>query len=112
VILLLIFAPESYNFEEKESIMEKVKIEVNEEIKKNFTEVRKEMRDVVEREVVRIRRDIQEDVDREIRKFEEKLEEVMKETVKKDLSENNRKMVKSLVDRRSLGKANSEGGSK
>jgi len=36
----------------------------------------------------------------------------MKETVKKDLSENNRKMVESLVDRRSLGKANSEGESK
>jgi len=68
VILLLIFAPESYNFEEKESIMERVKIEVNEEIKKNFTEVRKEMRDVVEREVVRIRRDIQED--RRIEKLE------------------------------------------
>jgi len=59
--------------------MERVKIEVNEEIRKNCTEVRKEMRDVVEKGVVRIRRDIQEDVDRKIKKFEEKLEEVMKE---------------------------------
>jgi len=41
---------------EKKSIMEKVKVEVNEEIRKNCTKVKKEMR-VVKREVVRIRRD-------------------------------------------------------
>jgi len=65
------------------------------------------MRDVVERKVIKIRRNIQEDVHREIRKFEEKLEEVMKEleTIKKDLLESNRKIVESLEDRRSLGKA-------
>jgi len=51
--------------------------------------------DLVEKEVARIRRDIQEDVDRENRKFEEKLEKIMKEleTIKKDLSENNRKII-------------------
>ena len=59
--------------------------------------------DLVEKEVARIRRDIQEDVDRENRKFEEKLEKIMKEleTIKKDLSENNRKiigMVESLEE--------------
>ena len=101
----------TFDMPEEKNIMEKVKVEVNEEIRKNCTEVRKEMRDLVEREVIRIRRDIQEDVDKEIRKFEEKLEEVMKEleTVKKDLSENNRKMVESLKDIRSLGKTSSEG---
>ena len=62
---------------EENSIMGRIKIEINEEIRKNCTEERKEMRDLVEKEVARIRRDI--DVNREIRKFEEKLEEVMKE---------------------------------
>jgi len=41
---------------EKKSIMEKVKVEINEEIRENCTKVKKEMR-VVKREVVRIRRD-------------------------------------------------------
>ena len=36
---------------EKKSIMEKVKVEINEEIRKNCTEVRKEMRHLMEREV-------------------------------------------------------------
>jgi len=69
--------------------------------------------DLVEKEVARIRRDIQEDVDRENRKFEEKLEKIMKEleTIKKDLSENNRKII-GMVESggiRSLGKASNEG---
>jgi len=48
-------------------------------------------------------------VDREIRKFEEKFEEVMKELkiIKKDLSENNRKIDREFGGK-SLGKA-SEG---
>jgi len=67
------------------------------------------MRDVIKRKVIRIRRDIQED--REIKKFEEKLEKIMKEleTMKKDLLEDNKKMVESLEDIRSLSKASSEG---
>jgi len=48
---------------QEKSIMERVKVEVNEEIRKNCTKMRKEIRALVEREVVR--RDIQED--REIR---------------------------------------------
>jgi len=43
---------------EEKNTMERVKIKINEEIRKNCTEVRKEMRDLVEREVIRIRRDI------------------------------------------------------
>ena len=88
---------------QEKSIMERIKVEVNEEIRKNCTEMRKEMRALVEREVVRIRKDIQENVDREIRKFEEKLEEVMKKTVKKELSsENNRKMIESFGGHKKL----------
>ena len=45
----------TFDMTEEKSIMERVKIEVNEEIRKNCTEMRKEMRDVVERKVVRIR---------------------------------------------------------
>jgi len=67
----------TFDMPEENSIMGRIKIEINEEIRKNCTEERKEMRDLVEKEVARIRRDI--DVNREIRKFEEKLEEVMKE---------------------------------
>ena len=42
---------------EEKSIMKRVKIEVNEEIRKNCTEVKKEMRDLIERKVARIKRD-------------------------------------------------------
>jgi len=45
----------TFDMTEEKSIMERVKIEVNEEIRKNCTEMRKEMRDVVERKIVRIR---------------------------------------------------------
>ena len=91
-----------FDIPEKKSVMERV--EVNEEVRKNCAELRKEMRDLVEREVARIRRDnLQDDVDREIRKLEGKLEEVTKETVNKELSENNRKMTESWEDIRSLG---------
>jgi len=45
----------TFDMTEEKSIMERVKIEINEEIRKNCTEMRKEMRDVVKRKVVRIR---------------------------------------------------------
>jgi len=45
----------TFDITEEKSIMERVKVEVNEEIRKNYIEVR----DLVKREIVRIRRDIQ-----------------------------------------------------
>jgi len=44
----------TFDITEEKSIMERVKVEVNEEIRKNYIEVR----DLVKREIVRIRRDI------------------------------------------------------
>jgi len=41
----------TFDMTEEKNVMERIKVEVNEEIRKNCTEVRKEMRHLMEREV-------------------------------------------------------------
>jgi len=41
----------TFDMTEEKNVMERIKVEVNEEIRKNCTEVRKEMRHLMEREI-------------------------------------------------------------